>query len=294
MTGTGVAVVADDAVGDEVPGFRGDVVETHRLQRLDADDAQTRVALDRQAGDVELAGNRWADRVEEAQVLAQATGQSDDVDGFPALVVDMFHDKPETKDAQTPANPINYYCVGVGNAQDRLAETSLRVEYPREKTCGPFLRGTRRPGGQAVNRLNAQDGSGSYRMQRPPCTHRRLEQESAGRYLEVEQIVAGPYQSFLIAQREAKFLRLKDPAIPALIIEGTKMAITSDHPAEITAAIILVLHHRLRKCTSPHELVQGCEVRSAGPALLGSSHELPAAIAEETMVAASDEPCAVL
>src|SRR5580658_7814216 len=194
MTGTGVAVVADDAVGDEVPGFRGDVVEPHRLQRLDADDAQARVALDRLTGDIELAGDCRTDCVEETQVLAQATGQSDDVDRFPALVVDMFHDEPETKDAQTPANPINYYCVGVGNAQDGLTEASFRVEYPREKTCGPFLRGTRRPGDQAVNRLNAQDGSGPYRMQGPSCARSRLKQESAGRYLEVEQIVTGPYQ----------------------------------------------------------------------------------------------------
>src|ERR1700733_184493 len=115
MTGTGVAVVADDAVGDEVPGFRGDVVEPHRLQRLDADDAQTRVALDRQAGDVELAGNRGADRVEEAQVLAQATGQSDDVDRFPVFVGKVCNNKVEVKSSQALANPFDDHRVGVGN-----------------------------------------------------------------------------------------------------------------------------------------------------------------------------------
>ena len=71
--GASEAVVADDAVGDEVPGAGGDVVERELdSERLDRPrHSSLALALDRGARDRALAGDRRVDRVEEAQHLAR-------------------------------------------------------------------------------------------------------------------------------------------------------------------------------------------------------------------------------
>ena len=132
--------MAHYAVGDEVPGTGRDVVQPHRLQRLDADHVQARVALDGLALDVELARNGRADGVEEAQMLAQSALQSHDVHGFAVFVVDVLNYGAEIEVKQTPPNPGDDFGIGVGNAKDRLAEAPFGVEYPGEEASRPRSR----------------------------------------------------------------------------------------------------------------------------------------------------------
>src|ERR1700719_1108551 len=140
MARAGVAVMAHYAVGDEIPGLGRDVVQPHGLQRLDAEDLQARVALDGLAIEVELARNGRADGMEEAQVLAQSALQSHDVHGFAVVVVDVLNHGAEIEVKQTPPNPGDDFGIGVGNAEDRLAETPFSVEYPGEEASRPRSR----------------------------------------------------------------------------------------------------------------------------------------------------------
>ena len=76
--GPRVAVVADDAVRDEVAGPRRDVV--HRqddIHRLDGDDTQRRCSLDRATFDVALSRNRRLRDVEEPHALMESADESD-------------------------------------------------------------------------------------------------------------------------------------------------------------------------------------------------------------------------
>src|SRR5688572_10412048 len=77
MAGTGEAVVADDAIGDEVARLGGDVVEPHRHpERFDVHDLELRVRLYRLAFDVHLARDRGIDEVKEAQLFAKTADKS--------------------------------------------------------------------------------------------------------------------------------------------------------------------------------------------------------------------------
>src|SRR6267154_3297849 len=140
MARAGVAVMAHYAVGDEIPRLGGDVVEAHGLQRLDAEHDQACVALHGLALDVELARNGRGDGMEEAQVLAQSALQSHDVDGFAVVMVDVLNHGAEIEVKQTPPNPGDDFGIGVGNAEDRLAEAPLSIKYPGEEASRPRSR----------------------------------------------------------------------------------------------------------------------------------------------------------
>src|ERR1700694_2927883 len=67
------------------------------------------------------------------------------------------------------------------------------------------------------------------------------------------------------------------------------MSIAANNAAEITPAVIVVATHRLRKRAGAHELVGGGQVRAACSAAFGPGYEFPAALGEETVIAARHE-----
>jgi len=71
--------------------------------------------------------------MEEAQVLAQSALQSHDVDGFAVVVVDVLNHGAEIEVKQTPPNPGDDFGIGVGNAEDRLADAPSASNIPARK-----------------------------------------------------------------------------------------------------------------------------------------------------------------
>src|SRR5882672_2912402 len=198
--------MADDAVGDEILGLRRDVVQPRGLQRLDADHIQARVALDGLTGDVELARDRRADRVEEPQLLAEPARESHDVNRFPVFVMDVFDDEREVKGSQAGTDPTDDFGVRVFYSQDGLAEAAFGVEYPGEEACRPLFGWRSGPRYERANRLHGREGSRPDRVHGSPVAGSRLKQKSLGRKVKGEQIVARPHERFLVAQGQAKMV----------------------------------------------------------------------------------------
>src|SRR3954462_8973379 len=98
MTRTGEAVVADNAIGDEVAGAGCYVVQAHRLaERLDRNDAQLGIALDGLPMEVQLAGDGRARRVEETELLAESAFETDHIDRLSICERKVFDNKLESE-----------------------------------------------------------------------------------------------------------------------------------------------------------------------------------------------------
>src|SRR5262249_31539741 len=81
VRGTGVAIVANNAVGDEVSCAGRDVDERDsHAERLDGNDPQPSVILDRLPLDAPLASDRGINSVKEAKMFAKAPPNPDAVD----------------------------------------------------------------------------------------------------------------------------------------------------------------------------------------------------------------------
>src|ERR1700731_3778852 len=129
-------------------------------------------------------------------MLPQAAFQSHDIHRLAGFEREVLNDKREAKCSKAVADPTNDLGIGVGNAQDGLAEAPFGIEYPGEETCGPLPGWRNRPGYELANRSIA----GGVR---PDCVHGspvaggRLKQKSLSRNVKAEKIVARPYERLL-------------------------------------------------------------------------------------------------
>ena len=74
----------------------------------------------------------------------------------------------------------------------------------------------------------------------------------------------------------------------------SEQPIATDHAAQITTSVIVILDHGLCERAGSGKFVQCCEMRSVWAALLRTGHELPTELAEKTMIAAGHKRRAVL
>ena len=142
--GAGEAVVADDAVGDEVAGAGRDVVQAHRAaERLDATHTRaSRRVLSAVPSTVALARDRRVGEVEEAQPLAQPAADADAREpvGRRALLDDAS--KPK--------------CPRQSAVQSRIAGRCWRSAAPARRTSPRRRRS--RPGTPCASRRSATAG----------------------------------------------------------------------------------------------------------------------------------------
>src|SRR6516165_10944702 len=87
---------------------------------------------------------------------------------------------------------------------------------------------------------------------------------------------------------------MRRPLILALVFVVPEIPVAANHAAQVAAPVVGGILGRLGKRADPHELAVGGQVRTAGRATLGADDVLPAPAGEEAVVAAGDEPGAVL
>jgi hypothetical protein len=136
MARAGEAVVADDAVGDEVFGARRDVVEAHGLpEGLDADNAQLRVAFDGLVLQVQLASDCRTEGVKETKMLVKAAFEPNHKHRLVASSIRAFKDVPESEAKQATRDPTQNLPICIRKAKDGLTKAARRVENSSQKTC---------------------------------------------------------------------------------------------------------------------------------------------------------------
>src|SRR6478735_9474399 len=124
VRGTGEAVVADDAVRDEVAGPGRDVEQLHcPVERLHRYDPQVRVAFHRTAFQPELSADRRIGEVEEPQLLSETAEYSNR--GHPVVGPSLFGSIVESELLKTCARP---------RENDRIAV----ADPERFPTAGPL------------------------------------------------------------------------------------------------------------------------------------------------------------
>src|SRR5262245_36925841 len=129
MTRTSVAVVAHDAIGDEVFRACRDVIEAHRLAKwLDARDREVRRGLERLAGYAQVSGDCGIDGGKKPQLFHQSAIESHDVDGFGLSPVHVFYRKAKSEFTQGLCDPVNQLTIRIGDAKDTLAIASLGIK----------------------------------------------------------------------------------------------------------------------------------------------------------------------
>src|SRR5438105_9465747 len=90
------------------------------------------------------------------------------VDRLSPFVGVVFDSKGKSKEAEAAADPAANLRVSVGNAQKRVAETSLGVEHAGEKTGTLFFHAGDGIRDESTNRLHSSERVRPYCMHGPP------------------------------------------------------------------------------------------------------------------------------
>ena len=72
------------------------------------------------------------------------------------------------------------------------------------------------------------------------------------------------------------------------------VTVAADHPAEVAASVVVVALRLVGEPAGAEQVVVACQVWPASAALLGARDVLPASSGQESMVAARQQPGAVL
>jgi hypothetical protein len=133
------AVMADHAVRDEVPGARGDVIHRHlEAEVLDAGHPQVGVALDGDADDRARAPDGRIDETDEAEMLTEATAQTDRLDAAHRPRVLQHRLEPDLSECLPRVT--EHRCVCMADAEDVLTPAPLGVEDAGKEPAVPGRR----------------------------------------------------------------------------------------------------------------------------------------------------------
>src|SRR5882762_8574009 len=133
-----VAVVADNAVCDEILARRRDVVETHRLaDRFDAHNSEPRGAFHGLPKNFAFSRDGRFDAMEEAKMLAESADNAHHFDGLSRIPPDVLHHKSELPFAQSVADPCDDFLIRIANPKHALAVASLGIEHPFQESGRP-------------------------------------------------------------------------------------------------------------------------------------------------------------
>ena len=203
----GEAVVADHAVGDEVAGAGGDVVQAHRhAKRLDAHHARLCVRLQRDPLDRALAGDRWVGEVEEAQTFAKAAADPDACDAVWAWAVPRRESKPKWRRHEVVQSRMS--SVPVRDPQRLCPHEPSASKMPARK---PLRQSSLGDSGQRDQLLEARDPSLAPAQRSPawPCAHRHRRRRSMPRSQTrpSSEISVGAPQRFDVGKRKTEPVR---------------------------------------------------------------------------------------
>src|SRR6185436_13726813 len=211
VRGAGEAVVADHAVGDEIAGAGGDVVERHGpAEWLDRHDAELRVRLQRHAHDVALAPDRRVGEVEEPQSRLEAATDPDI--HHPALAWGSLDDELEAEPSEAEGRAIDELAIGVGDAQNAARARALGIENAGQEPPAPLVRGCRRPRNRLGDGGNAIAGLGPERANRATRARCRGERELVRRDVHVGEVLAGAAERLEVREREPEAMNVTVPA----------------------------------------------------------------------------------
>jgi len=279
----GEAVVADDAVGDEVAGARRDVIEAQaRAERLDRRNGQARVGLHRHVVDDDLAPAGRIEEVKEAQRLAQPAPQAHDAHVLgPAGSLDHAA-KAERRHAGV--DPADGGLAGVADPDD-AATRPVGIEDARQKALSPLVaRGQRR----AQERLETLALRLAARvdhvnLRRAPWA--AIERQQGRVHATRVQVAPRALDRLVVSERQPE-RRHVGP--------GGEVIAAADHPAEVSALVVVGVLRARREPAGAKQRVGGREMGPARAGRIGVGDVLPAALGEEAVVAAGDQLRAVL
>ncbi len=282
----GEAVVAHDAVGDEVAGAGGDVVELALAgQRLDRDDTECGIRLQRAALEAALAADRGIDRVHEPQHVARSAAEAHVAQRMGRRSLD---DGVEPESPEAVRRPADHLRIGVGDPDDAVRRP-LRIEDAGEEPGPPSLR---RPAGPLDQRADAVRPVARGRpdgLDRLSRAGRLGEGEAVGPDALERQVLLGPVQRLVIDEREAEPVDVSVRATCALVVVAPDVSVPADHAAEIAAPVVVAVRRGARELARAQQLASDRQMRSPRPALLRAGDVLPATRREEPVIAARDE-----
>ena len=163
MRGAGEAVVADDAIGDEVARARRDVVEAHHYAEwADVHDAQFRARLERVARDRPLARDGGVRADEEAHPLGQAAADADV--GQTVAARARLDRIVEAETSDTCPDPGQDLGIRIGDPDRVVGARALSVEDARDETLDPGHARQDRPLDELRDELDARTRLRADRM----------------------------------------------------------------------------------------------------------------------------------
>ena len=266
------AVVAHDAVGDEVAGAGRDVVEPHvQPERLDRRDACRSRRLQRHAGDRALARDRRADRVEEPQMLRE-----------PAADADVAHARSAEPRPRRRLEPeVSRTRASVEDLAVRAADPEAPwPQIPRHRRCRPGTPcASRRSGRVASGRASAicstPRAAGAYRAHRPsPCDRRRNSNRPVA--------TSNPART---ARRAPVPRRPRGPAgrsgrpraaVGTAVDARREVSVAADDAAQVSAPVVRRVGGRALKRPVPSRLLRAVRCgRRSGPCSAPSTYFQP-------------------
>ncbi len=287
----GEAVMADDAVGDEVARARRDVEQIpNPRQRGDVHDPKIRCCLHRRTDDIEFSCNGRIHRREELMTTRQA---SDHSNAAYAARARGLHDVGNAERIHTFFDQSDDVRVFVRYAQDPARAAALCIEHSTEEACEPGL----------VRRSRRDDEVFDFRYAGARCCVDRV-CGAAGRALGSEspqssrhtlgiEVFAGALQRLRIDQGQAEHVDLASS-------RRTRIGAMEDHsvarimPARVTTPVGVTGVVDLidgRPDAEAHQTIVRREMRSLSG--LGVRDMLPSSLREEAVVATGDHRCAI-
>ena len=158
--------MADDAVGDEVPGSGRDVVQPHRhVERPDRLHAELRGVLNRESVNRPLARDRRVGAEKEAHPLGEPATEADVRDAVcePRRLDHIIEAEP----AEARLDPGDDLLIRARDAQGLFAATPLGIEDPGKEPLDPRKRRQARPLDERRNQLDLGPAFGADRADGP-------------------------------------------------------------------------------------------------------------------------------
>jgi hypothetical protein len=122
-----------------------------------------------------------------------------------------------------------------------VASGTLGIEDAGEEALAPLIRSSRRPANDVRDGEEAHLALVSNRAQRFPVSNSFLKEKPRRVYPIGVQILLGPSERFEIDECQPKTMALVDPPVRTQLRVRAEVAVTTNHSAQVSGAILVVL-----------------------------------------------------
>ena len=294
MGRAGEAVVAHDAVCDEVARPRGDVIQTHRLaERANRGHTQLGGCLNGTSLDCALKRDRRIGGEEEAHPLGETAAQTN-AGRATAGPRYGLHVVVEAKTGESGLDPREDLRIRVRDVQCLVAARAPGIEAACEEPLHPGRAGRDRPADQLADPCGVALGLCEDRRHRPVVAGSLRERELHPGHAKAGEILPRALQRLAVGEGEAKAVRRATRTTKPLVDIGLDAAVCANEAAKVAASVVVVDHGLIDTAARAKQLAVEAEMRPLKWPAVGPDYVLPAVCREKAVIRACNQLGCVL